>query len=180
MFSPPTEILCFCFIQTKKADFKNISLYIASWVISVCGVHPCSWKCRIFFFRANNGKGLVVCWQKSVIKSLKRTQILWRALGQDRIIPVLLLALGSSQALWFFCLTSPTSSSPSMSVSLSSHGPCEDTSNISGSREESSLIQLSAHTKKPHCSAGRKAKGYLCNDRNSPGRWSGVLVMSMT
>lgn len=107
--------------------------------------------------------------KKSIINSHKRLEeIFWRALGHNRIIPVLLLAVSMSLALCFLhCLTSPCSSSPSRSIFLSYQGPCEETFKIWGNREESSCVQLSAHIKKHHYKAVWAPKGYLCNGRNS-------------
>lgn len=54
-----------------------------------------------------------------------------------------------------------------MSIFLSSQGPSEVTFKISGSREESSLVQLSAQIKKHKCNVVINPKGYLCNGSNS-------------
>lgn len=141
-------------------------MYIISWVITVYGVHFNSWKCRKKIFRANNEKSLLFWWQKSIIH--KRTEgILWRALGQDRIIPVLSLAASTSLALCFlYCLASPCSTSPSTSILLSCHGPHEDTFKIWDNREERALVQLSAHIRKHHCNS---CTGYLCHGSDSLG-----------
>lgn len=54
-----------------------------------------------------------------------------------------------------------------MSIFLSYQGPCEDTFKVWGNREESDLVQLSAHIKKHHYNVAINPKGYPHNGSNS-------------
>lgn len=73
-----------------------------------------------------------------------------------------------------------------MSIVLSYQGPCEAAFKIWGKREESNLVQLSAHIKKPHYNAAINPKGYLCKGSNSlegdqiehniAGRWQELTI----
>lgn len=114
--------------------------------------------------------------KKSIINSHERLEeVLCRALGHNRIIPVLLLAASMSLAPCFLhCLTSPCSSSPSRSIFLSYQGPWEETFQMWGNREESSCVQLSAHIKKNHYNIVRKSesKGLSVQWQELLGRWS--------